>query len=285
MDHLVAATVAEKGLDFTGVTERPSGAAMEMEPVRVGLVDVYGGSMPSGWTRKILEDFEFDFDLLFPPDLESGDLSEYDVLVLEDRIVPEEDGNGRGEIDPQDIPEEYRDRLGRFTVAGTVPEVLDFVREGGAAIAIGSSAALAYHAELPVENHLAEGGEPLSREEYFTPGSILDMRLEHVSPLTHGFDSRVDVLFSHSPTFSLQADAEGVRRIGWFDSATPLKSGWAWGQEYLEGGVGAFEADYGSGKMFIFGPKITFRSQSHGTFPFLFNGIYYGAMGQRPVSQ
>ncbi len=28
--------------------------------------------------------------------------------------------------------------------------------------------------------------------------------------------------------------------------------------------------------MFLFGPEITFRSQPHGTFKFLFNSIYYG---------
>jgi hypothetical protein len=113
------------------------------------------------------------------------------------------------------------------------------------------------------------------------------MKVEHVSPLTHGFGDRTNVLFSHSPTFTLAAGAEaqGVRRIGWYDSAQPLKSGWAWGERYLENGVGALEADYGEGKIFLFGPKITFRSQSHGTFGFLFNSIYYGAADDRPMSQ
>ena len=58
----------EKGLDFVGVRERPAGNAMQLEPVKIALWDQYGGSMPSGWTRMILEDFEFDFDVLFPPD-------------------------------------------------------------------------------------------------------------------------------------------------------------------------------------------------------------------------
>jgi hypothetical protein len=31
----------------------------------------------------------------------------------------------------------------------------------------------------------------------------------------------------------------------------------------------------------MFGPEITFRAQPHGTFKFLFNGIYLGA---RPAS-
>ena len=32
----------------------------------------------------------------------------------------------------------------------------------------------------------------------------------------------------------------------------------------------------GKGKLYLFGPEITFRAQPHGTFKFLFNGIYAG---------
>ena len=32
----------------------------------------------------------------------------------------------------------------------------------------------------------------------------------------------------------------------------------------------------GKGKVFLFGPEITFRAQPHGTFKFLFNSIFYG---------
>ena len=283
----------EKGLNFVGVAERPSGDAMELEPVKIGLWGRYGGSMPSGWTRMILEDFEFDFDVLYPPDIDSGDLGTYDILVFEDGAIPEVGGGGGGrggrggDPDPSTIPDEYRRRMGRVTADNTVPRILDFVREGGAAIAIGSSASLAYHAGLPIEDHLVTNGRPLTREEYFTPGSVLDMKVEQVSPLAHGFGDRADVLFSHSPTFTLLpgAEAQGVRRIGWYDTENPLKSGWAWGERYLRNGVAAIEADYGQGKIFIFGPKVTFRAQPHGTFGFLFNGIYYGAADDRPISE
>jgi hypothetical protein len=37
------------------------------------------------------------------------------------------------------------------------------------------------------------------------------------------------------------------------------------------------EATVGKGRVFLFGPEITFRGQPHGTFKFLFNGIYYGS--------
>ncbi len=275
----------EKGLDFLGVVSPPAGSSMELSPVRIGLWDQYGGSMPSGWTRMILEDFEFDFDVLYPPDFDSADLNEYDVLVFEDGAIPAATGAGGGRggrgggPDPATIPEEFRGRIGQMTIDQTVPRILDYVRGGGAAVTIGTSTSLATHAGLPISNHLVENGVPLSREKYFTPGSVLDMKVEHVSPLTHGFGERANVLFSHSPTFRLSAgaDPQRIRTIGWYNTEEPLRSGWAWGEQYLVGGVGVIEADYGEGKLFIFGPKITFRAQPHGTFGFLFNGIYYGA--------
>ena len=72
------------------------------------------------------------------------------------------------------------------------------------------------------------------------------------------------------------AARRGVRPVAWFDSKQPLRSGWAWGQHYLADGVAAAEAKVGKGKVFPLGPEITFRAQPHGTFKFLFNGIYYG---------
>jgi len=54
-----------------------------------------------------------------------------------------------------------------------------------------------------------------------------------------------------------------------------LRSGWAWGQGYLENGIVAAEARVGAGKVLLFGPEILQRGQPHGTFKFLFNGIYY----------
>jgi hypothetical protein len=87
------------------------------------------------------------------------------------------------------------------------------------------------------------------------------------------------VFFDESPVFRLRPDAalQGVRSVGWYDSEKTLRSGWAWGQNYLAGGVAVAEAQVGRGKLFLYGPEITFRGQPHGTFKLLFNGIYYGA--------
>jgi len=220
---------------------------------------------------------------LYSQQLENDDLSsEYDVLLFPDGAVPMDDQaptgrQGRRNAQPTDVPAEFAHMTGRTTVGTTVPKVLDYTRRGGTVVAIGSSTNLAYHAELPVSNHLQEAGQPLPEEQYYVPGSVLDLKLEHTSPLTHGLGDRASVLFSNSPVFSVESGAAGIRTIGHFDRPDPLRSGWAWGQHYLEGGATLLEADVGQGKMFLFGPKVTFRGQSHGTFPLVFNAIFYGA--------
>ncbi len=287
-DRSTVETLArEKGLTFYGVQRRPRGASMRLRPVKVGLADVYGGSMASGWDRMILESFGFDFDVLYPPDLDHGDLSRYDVLVFPDGLIPNSDrgvggrryGRGGPGLDSSTVPPRYRSHMGQITVANTVPRILSFVRQGGSVIAIGSSTTLAYQAGLPVVDALSENGRPLPPTEFFIPGTLLDMKVDHTSPLSDGMGDQVTVMFQRSPAFRLAegGDSRGLTRIGVYDSAHPLRSGWAWGQSHLQGATAVLEARVGRGKLFLFTPRITFRSQPHGTYPFLFNGIYYGA--------
>jgi hypothetical protein len=40
--------------------------------------------------------------------------------------------------------------------------------------------------------------------------------------------------------------------------------------------VAVVDAPLGRGRVLLFGPEVNFRAQSHGTFKFLFNGIFYG---------
>jgi hypothetical protein len=88
--------------------------------------------------------------------------------------------------------------------------------------------------------------------------------------------AHADVMFDNSPVFRLGPDAaaRGVRVIARFDSDAPLRSGWAWGQRYLRDGVAIAEVTVGRGSLYVFGPEVLFRSQPHGTFKLVFNGLY-----------
>ena len=102
------------------------------------------------------------------------------------------------------------------------------------------------------------------------------MRVDNTTPLGYGFEPRRRRLLRKQPRLPARCRPESRRRVAWFTGASPLRSGWAWGQHYLEGGVAAVDAQLGRGRVLLFGPEITFRAQPHGTFKFLFNAIYYG---------
>jgi hypothetical protein len=285
---------ADLGVSFTGVSQRPTGAMYRLAKPRIALWDQYGGSMPSGHLRWLLEQFEFDFEVVYPQTIDAGNLkAKYDVLLFPDGGIPESDsaGGGFGGRQPtaEDIPQEYRSHLGRVSVAKTVPVLKRFAEEGGVIVAFGGSAVLGHHMGLPVSDHLVEvqpdGSErPLPGTKFYVPGSILRVAVDNTNPLAFGFEKQVDVFFDNSPVMELAPNATliGVKPVAWFDQKEPLRSGWAWGQHYLEGGTAAVEASVGKGKVFLLGPEITFRAQPHGTFKFLFNGIFYGTA--TPVS-
>jgi hypothetical protein len=246
---------ADLGLEFVGVTAPVPGDAVPLRPVRVALWDDTNGVPESGWIRWLLERYEFPFERVVPADVDAGRLiGRFDVLVLPSA-----------------------DRATRST-----ERLRAFVEGGGTLIAIGKAATVGEDLGLPIVDAVAG----LTPERYFVPGSILRARVDRRTPLGFGFDSDVDVFFDNSPVFRLLPGAEsrGVTRVAWFDSAAPLRSGWAWGQSALEGTTAVVDAPLGRGRVLLFGPEITFRAQAHGTFKFLFNGIHYppGARARPP---
>jgi hypothetical protein len=271
----------------------PAGAA-QLRPLRIGLVDRYGGIMPSGWTRWIFEQFGFPHTVVFPPELDAGNLNaKYDVLVFVDGTIPERDPRGGGMAflpSPDAVPAEFRGQLGNVTIERTVPKLREFLENGGTVLTIGGSTALARHLGLPIEDHLVEAGpdgQPrhLPREKYYIPGSLLRVRVDNDAPVAWGMPEQADVMFDDSPVFRLGAGAEaaGIRRIAWFDTPAPLRSGWAWGQQHLNGGAAIVSAPVGRGTLYLFGPEIAFRAQPHGTFRFLFNGLYESVRNDAPA--
>ena len=279
--------VKDLGVDAWAVGAKPAGATIALKPIRVGLVDVYGGSMPSGWNRWMFEQFEAPFQVVYPQRLDAGDIAkDFDVLVFADGVVPAPQGGpfkvarASSQPKPEEIPAEYHPWLGKISDDKTLPQIADFVKGGGTVVAIGGSTRLATALGAPVEVATAktENGQvkPYTNREFYIPGSVLRAKVDPKQPLAYGAPADVDVFFDRSPTFNLKAGATGVAKVSWFDTDKPLRSGWAVGQEKLNGSTAMLDIDLGKGKIFAFGPEITQRAQSWGTFKFLFNGLLYG---------
>jgi hypothetical protein len=277
----------ELGLKVTGLKKRPS-AMTRATALRIALWDTYGGSISSGWVRWILEQYRFPYTVIYSKEIDSDDLrKKYDVLVFVSGAIPAvraASATSRGGVQqpkPEEIPAEFRHMLGRITQDTSIPRLKSFMAAGGKIVTIGSSANLAYHIGLPVRNALVEvvkGQDvPLPGEKYYIPGSILNITVDTTIMAAVGMPRKADVYFDASPVFKIApgAIASGtVKSIAWFASDKLLRSGWAWGQAYLQDAIAAFEAKVGAGKLVVFGPEITFRGQTHGTFKLLFNQLY-----------
>jgi len=158
-------------------------------------------------------------------------------------------------------------------------------------LTIGSSAYIAKHLALPLSNHLVDSlDKPLPKEEFYIPPSILNIKVDNSQPLAYGVTESLDVVFTKTPVLRLgeqvanDADAS-IRKIGWYESYKPLRSGWAWGEDRLQGGAAITQVKVGKGNVFIFGPEILFRSQSHSAFKLFFNGLYLAAAEEVTLSE
>ena len=283
---LLAKSASDAGLNITRVKKRPAGLTA-VTPLRIALWDTYGGSISSGWIRWMLEQYHFPFRIIYAKEIDTSDLrKKYDVIVFVSGAIPAVSRStaNRGtntQPKPEEIPAEFRGTLGRITADTSVQQLKRFMQSGGSIVTIGSSTNLAYHVGLPVRNALVEMNNGQERtlpgEKFYIPGSILRVSVDTTRPAAWGMAAKPDVYFDASPVFKIAPAAivrGEVKPIAWFDTDKPLRSGWAWGQAYLQDGVAAFEAPVGSGKLFAFGPEITFRAQTHGTFKLLFNQLY-----------
>lgn len=274
------------GLSLSAQSTDPAGAR-RLSPPRIGLWDQYGGSMDAGWARWILEQFEYPFDRVFAPQLDAGNLNaKYSTLIFVDGSLPGAGGGGgrgagggRGGAGaaPSNIPAEYQSQVGRVTAETTYPKLKEFLENGGTIVAIGQAGLnFAEWLKLPIGSHLVDAnGAPLPNTKFYVPGSLLMARVDTTNPMALGMKAYTDFFFERSPVFKVLPGGEGsVEKIAWFDTKAPLRSGWALGQENLEGGVVALRAQVGNGYLVLYGPEILQRAQPHGTFKLLFNAIY-----------
>jgi len=271
------------GADVQSMDKKPVNM-IAIQPTRIALWDTYGGSMPSGWMRWIFEQFKFDYTVIYAQEIDKGDLkNKYDVILFVEGAMPSLNTNARRPAGPkpEDTPDEFKKTIGSLGVETSIPALKKFMEDGGTVLTIGSSTNLAYHLKLPVTNALVEtvngNQRNLPNEKFYIPGSVMQITLDPSSQNTWGMKSTADVYFDDSPVFNITPEAQSkgiVKPIAWFASDKTLRSGWAWGQSYLKNGIAAFDAQIGKGKLIAYGPEITFRAQTHGTFKLVFNQLY-----------
>ncbi len=131
---------------------RGNAAGPSLRHPRVGLYRPWNTSMDEGWTRWLLERYDFDFQNVRNSDVHAGDLLDrYDVIVLPaERPGALKDGHAEGSV-----PARYAGGLGDVGIRS----LETFVRTGGTLVAMNQASNLAideFH--LPVRNVVGELG-------------------------------------------------------------------------------------------------------------------------------
>lgn len=229
-------------------------------------------SMDEGWTRWVLERFDFEFSSLTSEELTQAPLRDrFDSIVITDEPRGPLAGAGRGGRagsagSPQGgpapgLPPED---------AARVKALDDFVRAGGTLVALNRSTAFAIeHLKLPVRNAL----QGLTRSEFFAGGSLLTVDVDTTQPVMAGFAPTGHVFFNSSPAFETTDGFKGTVLAKYGAEGAILASGYLLGESHLRGKAAALEVQHGNGKVVLIGFRPQWRGQTFGTFKVLFNAV------------
>ncbi len=238
---------------------------LALHRARVGLYRPWQPSIDEGWTRWILEQYDFHPISLYNADMRAGSLNDrVDVILLPD-IRSASLVNG---FKPGVVPGEYAGGLNEEGLAS----LREFVRNGGTLIAFNQSAAAIIPLfSLPVKNVL----EGLKSDRFFCSGALLRVNTESRDrPALFGLPSELSVMFESGPAFETKAGFNGAVLARYPSESSPLESGLLLHPEAIEGRIAALELSYGQGRIFLYGFKPQWRAQSHGTYKFFFNALY-----------
>ncbi len=250
---------------------------------RTAIYQPWGGNMDEGWTRLVPDNFHFDDTVLHNKDIKAGKFYEkYDAIILPSMSVNQiVEGKREKESEPYigavQMPERYRGGIGKEGVEN----LKKFILNGGTLITLGTSCDFAIDKlRVPVMNVVKEK----TVEEYFSPGSLVEIQLDITHPIAYGMPFKTAVRFNTSPVFSLLPHVQPSKAVGYFDEDNPLLSGWLIGAEFLAGKTMLAEIPTEKGRVVMFGFHVQSRSQTYGTFKLLFNAILYSAMKEMDFS-
>ena len=256
-------------------------ATSQLQTPKIALYQPWIANSDEGWTRWLLEQYEFPFENIVDADVKAGDLAKkYNVLIIPsmdtDAVV-----NGHKE---GTMPEKY---VGGISETG-IENIKKFVEEGGTLIALRQGCQFAIDKlGLPVKDAMTElelrgmghpsgeSGEAI-KTKFACPGSILLMKFDSKHPVGYGMPEEAPGMFYQSTAFDVDVSS-GAKVISSFAERDVLLSGYLVGEEYIGKKAAAVDVPRGKGRVILIGFGVQNRAQPVGTFKLFFNSILYGA--------
>jgi hypothetical protein len=272
--NVVATEQGSWGPSATGPAALPD--APRRTPIRMPRIGLYypytGGNIDEGWTRWVLEQYEFPYTTIYNKDFRDGNLRQrFDTIILADQFPREiVDGYVANSVRPEyrgGIGDQGLDQIGRF------------VAEGGTLITLGASSDLAVDRfPIPVRNLK----RALRRDQHFAPGTILRIQVDTNQPMGFGMAADTYGFYNNSPFFAILEGFNSLKPtvIARYPNQDVVASGWLRGEDLMAGRAAVVSFDMKpAGRLVLFGLRPQHRAQTHATFPLLFNALYLPANG------
>ena len=270
------------GLEVTGLSSKPDIALIKIHSPKVGLYKSWVSNMDEGWTRFVMDEYAFETDTLHDRDIQTADLSQYDVLILPSQRVKSL-LHGHSTLE---MPEKFTGGLG---LEGALA-LSNYVKNGGTLMAFDEASNYVIEQfGLP----LKDATEGADSKDFFIPGSLIKTGIDTTHPLAFGMQDTVAVSFNKSRAFVIDkqdkkgeggteeikdAPAPEVEVIATYAKNNLLMSGWAMGEKkFIAEKPAMVKAKYGKGSVVLFAFRPQFRAQPRGTYKLIFNTIYEGA--------
>jgi hypothetical protein len=266
-ERVLRSATSDLSLTVETIRKSPEGDVYLLKPVRLGMYKPWISSMHEGWSRWLLEQYEFPYKNIHNEELRAGDLKgRYDVIYIPD-IWAEGILKGR---EKGTTPPKYAEGIG---IEG-LTHLKKFVEAGGFLITMDSSSDLLIgEFGLPVANVL----EKVERTDFFCPGSILGMEYNIDHPVVFGMEKEGIGFFARSPAFKIIPNFKVEAKIvAKYPEKHILKSGFLLGENKIANKASIVDVPMGDGHVILIGFDAINRAQSHATFKVLFNSILYG---------
>ena len=264
----------ELGLTIVSADAPPHGVPVDAaQPIRSPRIGLYypwtGGNTDEGWTRWVLEQYEFPVTTIHNSDVRDGGLHQrFDTIILPDQTPREMiDGFTANTVRP-----EFRGGIGDLGV----DHLMRFVAEGGTLITLGSASDFVID-RFPVPIRDLKRG--LRREQHFAPGTILRIQVDTTNPVGYGMARSTYGFYDNSPFFALLDGFNSLKPtvIARYPNQDIVASGWLRGEDLMAGRAAVVSVDLKPGRVVLFGLRPQHRGQTHATFPMLFNALYLSA--------
>jgi hypothetical protein len=264
---------AVEGIDVRPDPKAPARTllATTLNAPRVGIYQSYDPSMDEGWTRWVLDRYQFEYTRLHNEDIKPGKLRQrFDAIILPDqRANAMLDG-----LDYKTIVEAYRGGLGE---AGW-DALRQFVADGGTLISLGEACNLLVD-KLPLG--VKDLKRTTTRDVHFAPGAIVNLQVDTAHPIGRGVAPETLGFYINSPFFQLTEGfaSQKVSVVARYPNTKVNASGWIRGEDLMYGRAAVVAIEMNPGKVVLFGIRPQHRAQTHATFPLLFNALYWSAEG------